>query len=268
MRILLAVGAMLFVATGVVAQSALAQLGLAETAARTFVLDEIKSPAQARSHPIGVAGTRAFLKLPPAARGAAATALFAWAKSYVNSPAFNASYASYRKSRIPTERQYARSVDEQVKQDIADQLAGFEGMRQAAEKMPPKDRDMLMEQVKQALANLTNPAYADKLKAQLAAERAQESGQRSEMAIDVETTTPADPRTLFARRLREFLNATADVTFSAKTISLTGGPDGIEFIDKADRAKPWMWQAAAIVGSEGTAAAREAAQAWLKEIER
>ena len=58
------------------------------------------------------------------------------------------------------------------------------------------------------------------------------------------------------------------MNFSARTISLTGGPDGIEFIDKADRAKPWMWQAAAIVGREATVAARAAAEAWLKEIER
>ena len=41
---------------------------------------------------------------------------------------------------------------------------------------------MLMEQVKQALANLTNPAYADKLRAQLTAERAQESGRGPEIA--------------------------------------------------------------------------------------
>jgi hypothetical protein len=252
----------------VVAQNAIAQLGLTEAAARTFVLDEIKSPAQDRSAPIGVAGTRAFLKLPPAARGPAATALFAWAKSYVSSPAFTASYNSYRSGRLPTERQYALSVDAQAKKEIAEQLAGFEQMRLAAEKMPPKDRASIMEQVEKARANLTNPAYIDKLKAQLTAERAQESGQGSEIAVEVEATTPADPRKLFVRRLREFLNATADVNFSARTISLTGGPDGIEFIDKADRAKPWMWQAAAIVGREATVAARTAADAWLKEIER
>jgi hypothetical protein len=268
MKRLVQVLAIVGLTAGLVAQSQLAQLGLTEAQAREFVLDEIKSPAQGRSALIGAAGTRAFLKLPPAARGAAAAALFAWAKSYVNSPSFTASYASYRKGRIPTERQYALSIEDQVKKDIAEQRAGFEQMRQAAEKLPPKDRDLIMEQVKPALANLTNPAYADKLRAQLAAERAQESGRRSEMAVDVETTTPADPRTLFARRLREFLNATADVNFSARTISLTGGPDGIEFIDKADRAKPWMWQAAAIVGSEATVAARAAAEAWLKEIER
>ena len=58
------------------------------------------------------------------------------------------------------------------------------------------------------------------------------------------------------------------MNFSARTINLTGGLDGIEFVDKADRAKPWMWQEAALVGPEATAAARAAAEAWLKEIER
>ena len=69
------------------------------------------------------------------------------------------------------------------------------------------------------------------------------------------------------RRLREFLDATAEVNFAARTISLTGGADGIEFIDKADRQRNWMWQEAVIVGPEATSAARAAAQAWLKEIQ-
>ncbi len=215
-----------------------------------------------------MAGTRAFLTLPPEARGAAATALFAWAKSYVSSPAFTASYNNYRSSRLPTQRQYALSVEAQVKKDLDAQLAGFEQMRQAAEKMPAKDRAMIIEQVEKARANLTSPAFIAQLEAQVTAERAEESLRRSQLGAEVEQLTPADPRTLFARRLREFLSATADVSFSARTMSLTGGPDGIEFIDKADRAKPWMWQAAVIAGREATVAARTAAEAWLKEIER
>ena len=65
-----------------------------------------------------------------------------------------------------------------------------------------------------------------------------------------------------------FLDLTADVNFSARTLSLTGGPDGIEFLDRADRERHWIWQEAAIVGPEATAAARAAAATWLKEIER
>ena len=111
MRTFVAVGAVVMAGAGLVAQSRLAQLGLTETAARTFVLDEIKRPATSRGAPIVVAGTRAFLTLPPAARGPAATALFAWAKSYVGSPAFTASYNAYRNGRLPSERQYALSVE-------------------------------------------------------------------------------------------------------------------------------------------------------------
>lgn len=58
------------------------------------------------------------------------------------------------------------------------------------------------------------------------------------------------------------------MNFEARTISLTLGSDGIEFIDRADRAKHWIWQQAVIVGPEATAAARTAAAAWLKEIGR
>jgi hypothetical protein len=155
-----------------------------------------------------------------------------------------------------------------VKQDIDEQLAGVEQMRQAAEQMPPKDRAAILESVKKTRAQLTDPNYIKLLESQVAAERSQAGGQDSQLASAVEETTPADPQKLFARRLREFLIATADVNFAARTISLTGGADGIEMVDKADRAKPWMWQEAAIVGREATVAARAAAEAWLKEIER
>ena len=56
-----------------VAQGALAQLGLTEATARNFVLGEVKAPRGDRLNPMALAGTRAFLKLPPSTRGAAAT---------------------------------------------------------------------------------------------------------------------------------------------------------------------------------------------------
>jgi hypothetical protein len=268
MRALLGVGVVLVAGAALVAQTPLAQLGLTEATARAFVLDEIRSPANHRAAVIVTAGTRAFLKLPSSARGAAATGLFAWAKAYVNSPAFKTSYESYRQGRIAPSRQYPLTVEQQVKKDIDEQLAGVEQLRQAAERMAPAQRAALLEQVEKGRANLTDPVFIKKMEAIVAAERAQESGSTADANANVDETTPADPNRLFARRLREFLAATADVNFSARTINLTGGLDGIEFVDKADRAKPWMWQEAALVGPEATAAARAAAEAWLKEIER
>jgi hypothetical protein len=262
------IGAALVAGSHLAAQTTLAQLGLTETAARNFVLAEIKSPALERRNPIVIAGTRAFLKLPANARAAAATGLFAWAKAYVNSAAFKASYDGYRKGRIPTDRQYSQTIDEAVKQENDEMLAGIEQLKQALPSLPPAQRQQLLAKIKEAQATLANPEMIKARRDALAAERGQAGATDAKLVEEVEQQTPADPQRLFARRLREFLEVTAAVNFSAPTINLTGGMDGIEFIDKADRQQHWMWKAAAIVGPEATTAARAAAQAWLKEIER
>jgi hypothetical protein len=105
------------------------------------------------------------------------------------------------------------------------------------------------------------------LRVGLEAQHAERTTREAASAKRDDERYPADPSRIFARRLREFLDATADVNFSARTLSLTGGPDGIEFLDKADRQRHWIWQLAVIVGPEATTAARTAAQAWLKELE-
>jgi hypothetical protein len=67
-----AVAAMAIGGATLAAQGTLASIGLTETAARTFLIDGIKSPATGRGSGIVVAGTAAFLKLPASARGATA----------------------------------------------------------------------------------------------------------------------------------------------------------------------------------------------------
>jgi hypothetical protein len=255
---------------GLTAQGALAQLGLTEAAARNFVLGEIKSPAQYRRADIAIAGTRAFLKLPPAARGPAATALFAWAKAYVNSPAFKTSYDSYRKGVVGDGRRGGPTVDEIMKKELDDARAGLEEMKKnlAASGLPPAEQEKILAAWKEAAAQASSPEFIDAKRKALETERAEASASEARVIAELEEKLPADPQRLFARRLREFLDLTADVDFSARTISLTGGPDGVEFLDKTDRQRHWMWQEAAIVGPEATAAARAAAEAWLKEVER
>jgi hypothetical protein len=67
--VIVAIVATLATGAHLAAQTGLAQLGLTETAARSFVLAEVKGPALERRNPIVIAGTRAFLKLPASARG-------------------------------------------------------------------------------------------------------------------------------------------------------------------------------------------------------
>jgi len=261
----LAIAGIVITSGVLLAQGALGQLGLTEATARTFLFDEIKSPARDRRSAIAITGNRAFLKLPPSARGPAATALFAWAKVYVNSPAFKTLYANYLKDMgVPPKR---LTVDEEVQKTLDDMLAGVEQAKRVAALLPPADRAGALDQIKQGEAIARDPETFKKLKASMEAARGQPSGNDTP-AKDPEEALPADSQKLFARRLREFLKATADATFSAKTISLTGGADGIEFIDPVDRKRSWVWQAAVIAGQEATTAARAAAESWLKEIEK
>ncbi len=258
--------------SNLVAQGVLAQLGLTEGAARDFLFDEVKTQRQdhpfARRSAIALAGTRGFYKLPPVARGPAATALFAWAKSYANSPAFRAAYANFRRDAIPPELVHADTLDDAVKKRIDEMLVAVEQSRAMAAKVDPKTGAAILEGVKKQEAQIRSPEFATMLRTGLDMERAEKAGSAGASNRESIAKYPVDPEEIFARRLREFLDATADANFSARTIHLTGGPDGIEFVDPADRKRSTTWQMAVIVGREATTAARAAAAAWLTEIER
>jgi hypothetical protein len=244
------------------------QLGLTETTARNYVISQIHSPVGDRRNEIAVFGTRAFQKLPSAARGTAAAALFAWAKAYVNSAAFKTTYATIRKQTIPSlTPTYTDTIDEAVQKLINVQREMVESVRKVAAGLPPSDAKGALEQAKEIEDNLKDPAYLKRIRENIEVERAATGENNNASVQEAEAKYPADPQKIFAQRLREFLKETANVNFSAKTISLTGGPDGIEFVHPEDRARSWLWQEAVIVGPEAVAAARAAAEAWLKELE-
>jgi hypothetical protein len=128
------------VVAGASAQGPLAQLGLTEATARRLLLDEATTmPAARRSEQpqsmsagrwadsmreirrseVVEIGRKAFYKLPLATRGPAATALFAWAKAYVGSPAFKTAYTQRRRDVLGPDTPTAQpSLDDEVQAQI------------------------------------------------------------------------------------------------------------------------------------------------------
>jgi hypothetical protein len=247
-----------------IAQAVLAQLGLSEATARAFVINEFKTPSSGRGSEIVHAGERGFLKLPPAARGPAATALFAWAKAYVNSPAFKTAYATFRKGAVPESDSQEPTLDEEVQKKMGEIRAQIAEMRQVAASLPPAAAKDTLNEIKEAEASIQSGETERMAREMIEADRAE----RGASAKATNERYPANPQVIIARRLREFLNETADANFSAKTLSLTGGVDGIVMVERADQKHSWIWQEAVIVGQEATGAARAAAEEWLKEIDR
>ena len=74
---------------------------------------------------------------------------------------------------------------------------------------------------------------------------------------------PEDPAPVIAKRLREFLAASADVDFAA---TLTPRNGKMVFENAAYENKSGQWKMCYRAGKEATTAARTAVQAWLKEL--
>ena len=247
--------------------SPLTDLGLTETAARRLLMDEVRTGAVGN---LATAGRAAYQKVPEAARGPVTTGLFAWAKAYVYSPAFEAEYARIRTAAMPQlSSPHDRTIDEELKKQLDEQLAVLENSKAAAQSMPPAEAQKFLASLKATADQLRSPEMQQTLRARIEAERAKGGADDDKVMAEWQERFPADRQVLFARRLREFLDATADVDFGARrrvVRNLAGETVGFALTEEHLK-KPWQWLEALVVGKEATTAGRAAAEAWLKEID-
>jgi hypothetical protein len=250
-------------------QSVLPQLGLTEAAARALLTNEVQTSGEGGySSTLAMAGRAAYLRVPEAARGAATTALFAWAKAYVNSPAFETAYARIRSESKPQLRERAPTADEELKKQLDESLAVYESAKTAASAMPAAERETFLASLKQIFDMQRSPEMLKVQRTALEEKRAKEKADEDQVMARWQEAFPADRQVLFARRLRELLDATADVDFEARKNTIrTPAGDTVGFaLSDPYRVKPWQWLDAFVVGKEATTAGRAAAEAWLKEI--
>jgi hypothetical protein len=111
----------LLVAAGVtlVAQGVVAQLGQTDANLREHAwglfTDQTISTSDLMERSVIIAARKGFLKLPPPERAQAMTALYAWMKSYVSSPAFKSAYTKAREDRKPEPLENRGTVDDELK---------------------------------------------------------------------------------------------------------------------------------------------------------
>ena len=74
---------------------------------------------------------------------------------------------------------------------------------------------------------------------------------------------PADSLVVIARRLRRFLDVSADVNFDAALVTVNGAR---RFADPALQAKSSEWKLCFRAGREAVTAARAQAEAWLQTL--
>jgi hypothetical protein len=239
----------------------LSQLGITLDAARQAIGTVLNSGV---SNP-GVPAA-AFKLMTPSARGAAATAGMAWLKSYTASADFKQQYASLRDNRKPPAPQFTGTPEDELKKAVGQQTQQSEESKKAIASLPAEQRRQIEEAMKaaEALTAQANTPEMRKMRLDgIKAQRAQRTTQYEQELANWKRDFPETPGPLIARRLREFLAASAGVDYAA-TVTPRGGR--LVFTNPAYEQKPDQWKLCYRAGKDATEAARAAAQSWLKEL--
>jgi hypothetical protein len=209
---------------------------------------------------------QAFKLMPPAARAQAATAGVAWLKAYVASPDFMRQYLHVRDSHKPQPDTYERTPDQEIQKADEDQKQQFEESKQAIASLPPEQRKAMEESLKNAtdmVAKMNTPENRRMRLDAIKAERAERAKEYDAAVAKWRQDYPDDPKSVVVRRLREFLQLSADVDFNA-TLKTQDGRSVFE--NPAYQAKSSQWKLCFRAGREATTAARAAVHAWLIEL--
>jgi hypothetical protein len=249
---------------GLVVQSTLAQFKLTDADAAqvtsTILIDDKRDlsydlPGQSRD---------LLKKVPPGARGQATRGLWLWSKAYLSSAAFTKRYAAARAEREPKLPAYTTTVDQELKEKLDQDAKELEaGMKTSLAMAQPGQKSELEAMFKQMAAMLRSPDTVRALRASIEMRRAMEKENFESEFKRWRTTFPADPQVVIARRLREFLATSATVDFDAQ---LVANGDRMIFAKPEFEQKPSEWKSYYRYGRESIGAAREVADAWLKEI--
>jgi len=239
----------------------LSQLGITLDAAK----EAIGSVITAGVYNPGLSAA-AFKLMPPAVRAQAATAGVAWLKTYVASPDFKRQYTQVRDNHKPEPPTYERTPEQELQKAADEQKRQMEESKKAVAGLPADQRKALEEALKQAAEMTAQMNTPEMRKMQLDAINGQRAGQQKEYDAAVakwKQDYPDDPKPVIVRRLKEFLQLSADVDFNA-TLKTQDGRS--TFVNPAYQAKGSQWKMCYRAGREATAAARAAAQAWLTEL--
>jgi hypothetical protein len=204
---------------------------------------------------------KAFGKLPPSARASVTTQLYAWTKAYVSTPAFNAEYVKNREAQKPHPSVFPNTVDEELKAKVATEAASQEESAKAMERMGMKDQAAAARKQWLEMRDQLTVGWRREIEEQ----RQNDKDGYADGLKHWEEMYPPDVPTIVRKALREFLDTTTDVDFAAKKGPLMGGNE-YGFLNEAYWKKPWQWKFAWEFGPDAIAAARTAAQAWLKEL--
>lgn len=263
-RILIASTFVVCAALSVAAQSdVITRLGSSVEEAQDTIFSAFSSGT------VYMSGTASVFKAADAAgRAALVTGVINVARSYTTSADFAKRWGVYRERQKPHPPETGPTTMSDIQ---AQQKKGFEeaikNMEEASKKMPQLKAtfDEQIKAMREQIAELSksDPAANAQMDAIFKQGAEQAQARYKQDLAQWEKDYPVDPKPFIARRLREFLAASATVDYSA-TLVKTGG--SMKFENPAYESKDAQWKYMYRAGKPAVDAARAAAQEWLKAL--
>jgi hypothetical protein len=210
---------------------------------------------------------KVFRAASPELRAQLVEQVLVWTKAYVNSAQFRKEYATKRSEAKPVADEIEKSVDEELQERRDQRKADLEETKKSIAEMDPQYRKAAEDGYKaavEAMKQLDTPEYRKMEREGLMAERKSAQEDFEQRTKEWEDSYPADPTVLVKQRLEQFLEATDDVDFGAKTAAKWGKQ---RFVNEQYESKPSEWKVAYRAGKEPTEKARAFARAWLAELQ-
>jgi hypothetical protein len=239
------------------------ELDLDEAQAKTSLLAALSSGYA----PVGMA-RNALKTMAPEKRAEVVVAVLAWAKDYIASPEFSTAWAKMREEAKPSAPAAKPTVDEELRAQRAEQEKQIEEMKTMAAGLPPEQRQAVEEGVKAMIASQAqmqnDPQMQQLLRQGIEMQRAEEQSRYEASLATWQQDYPAEPKTLIAGRLRDFLEVSATVDFDATLV-----PSGakMRFEKEEYELKSADWKLCYRAGRESVGAARSFATGWLAELQ-
>lgn len=246
------------------AASVLADLGVTEQDARNTVYNwfcggSIYFPGNAGVFK-GATGT---------VRAEMVTAVLTFGKAYLQSDGFATRYAEFRdanRPEAPEAAAEAASGSDEMTKEVEESI---KQMQEQMKTLSPEMQKQMQEAIDLMRAQ-TKAMMDDPETRRMLDEGAQreidERAERTRTAMrEFDERYPPEVNLMVARRLREFLDLTADIDFGAELVT-----DGVrkKFADPDLEQKSREWKFCFRAGKPAVDAARTFAQAWLEELGR
>ena len=259
-------GASLLVAAGgfIAAQGGadiLAKLGLDKASAGENLLGALTS-----GYIYNSAAAKAFKALPAPAKVEFVRSGLAWVKAYTASPEFKAAYKEHRDGRKPKPPDPVPSAEEQIaktKADVEKGIANLQQMAASGDAEMKKSMEEAIKQMRAQMQEMEKPEMKEIFRQSAEMQTAQNKTNYENALKTWNENLPEDPGRLIANRIRQFLETSGSVDFSAE---LTTRGDRKIFAKSEYEQKPAYWKLCFRAGKEATEAAREFAKAWLEEL--